>query len=318
MTINRNVVGHTTFESIKGKLVICDKVAAHYANESFASGTDMTDATLRVDTGSKGQEKWLIILMVLGIIFALAFHVSPFWKWSYLISFKLLMAGLAAAAFINASLLLGYKKAAVFLALGAVIGFSMEQIGIWTGAVFGPYTYSAELGAKIIDVPWVIPLCWFAAVYFAHVLANLIIHARPEAREKTVSRAAIMAILTALIATGLDLALDPAMSHKVINAWHWTDGGQYMGVPFKNFQGWVLTAFLIDFLFRLYTKRQPAQPISEKYKLISNFAVLAWVGLGIGYMVIGLPVSTQLIAVFSVLLPGFLALTSLYGRSWDA
>ena len=263
------------------------------------------------------QEKGLLIALAALALFFIAFHVSPLWNWSFLIWFKGLMIVLAITGIINASLLLGYKKAFIFLVIAAVIGYSMEQIGIWTGAIFGPYTYTPLLGAKIIDVPWVIPLCWFAVVYFAHVITNLIVHANPVAKENTLGKTAIMAVLTALVATGLDLSLDPAMSHKEIGAWIWTDGGEYMGVPFKNFQGWVITAFLMDFIFRMVTKRFISRPISDRTRFVALFAILMWAGLGIGYMLIGNPVATQLISVFAIVLPAMLAAANLYMRAWN-
>lgn len=263
------------------------------------------------------QEKGLLIALAVLMLFFIAFHVSPLWNWSFLIWFEGLMALLALLGFINASLLLGYRKAITFLVIAAIIGYSMEQYGIWTGSIFGPYTYTEKLGFKIIDVPWVIPLCWFAVIYFAHVLTNLIVHANPVAKENTLGKTAIMAVLTALVATGLDLALDPAMSHPEIAAWIWTDGGEYMGVPFKNFQGWIITAFLMDFIFRMVTKRFKSRPISDNARFVALFAILAWASLGIGYMLIGNPVSTQLISVFSILLPAMLAAANLYMRAWN-
>lgn len=266
-----------------------------------------------------GHEKTLYGLMAVGLFFLLAFHVSPFWKISYLFWYKGMLAMLGLVGFINAAQLLGYKKAGVYLALAACIGFSMEQIGIWTGWVFGPYTYTDKLGPKLIDVPYVIPFAWFAVIYFAHVIANLILRASPIARDKGMVESAIVALLTAFIATGLDMALDPAMSHPTINAWVWTEGGAYMGVPFKNFQGWVLTAFLIDFLFRVYSQRVSDAGIARSYSVrtIALFAIAGWMGLGLGFMVIGFPVQTQLIAVFTVMLPGALALANLYMRAWN-
>ena len=278
----------------------------------------MTETHYKSHPPTKGtQEKGLLIALVIAALFFVAFHVSPLWNWSFLIWFKGLMILLAIVGVINASLLLGYRKALIFLVIAAVIGYSMEQIGIWTGAIFGPYTYTPLLGAKIIDVPWVIPLCWFAVVYFAHVITNLIVHANPVAKESTLGKTAIMAVLTAFVATGLDLSLDPAMSSAPVEAWIWTDGGEYMGVPFKNFQGWVITAFLMDFIFRMVTKRFKSRPISDRYRFVALFAILAWAGLGIGYMLIGNPVSTQLVSVFAIVLPAMLAAANLYMRAWN-
>jgi len=250
----------------------------------------------------------LFWLMTLGIFVMVAFHVSPFYGLSVLIWFQGAMAALAAVAFINASILLGYRHAIIFLIIGAAIGWSFEHLGVLTGAVFGPYTYTAKLGAKIGAIPWVIPLCWFGIVYFAHVITNLILSASPVLRAKSILQAITMAILTAFVATSMDMALDPALSHPEVQAWIWTDGGHYFGVPFKNFGGWVVTAFLIDFCYRMYARTKPAEATSRFVNVSSFYAIVAWAGLGFGFMVIGFPVQTQLVALFCVLLQAFFAL----------
>ncbi len=269
---------------------------------------------LQTSETHSNQSKGLFWLMVIGVFFILVFHVSPFWGLSYLLWFKGLMIGLAIVGLINAAILLGYRHAFIFLGLGALIGFSMEYMGVQTGSIFGPYKYSNLLGFKIGGVPWVIPLCWFALVYFAHVITNLIIYAHPVTQSKTLLHSAIISFLTAIVATGMDMALDPALSHPDVNAWIWTTGGQYFGVPFKNFQGWVITAFLIDFGYRLYSHKRSPQPLTPLFHSSANYAILAWAGLGLGFMVIGFPVETQLIAVFCVILPAFLALANFHIR----
>lgn len=254
------------------------------------------------------------------VFFFVAFHISPLWHFSFLIWFGALMALFAIVGFINASLMVGYKKAALFVALGAIIGFCFEQVGIWTGAIFGPYHYTALLGPKLIDVPWVIPFSWFAAVYFAHVLTNLIIRATPVMKPVGLVQTAGMSLLTALIATGFDVAIDPTMSHPEVAAWIWdgmTPAEGYFGVPFKNFQGWVITAFLIDFLYRLIAPRLADAPISDRRRQASLYAIAMWLGLAFGFMLIGMPIATQLIAVFVMALPAFLALMNLYARAWN-
>jgi uncharacterized membrane protein len=263
------------------------------------------------------HEKILLFLTGLGVFFVVAFHVSPLWDYSFLIWFELLMALMATVAFFNSALLLGVRNTLIFLALAAGTGYLAEQVGIWTGAIFGPYYYTEKLGFKIIDVPWVIPLCWFAVVYFAHVLTNLIAHAHPVAQENKFSHALVLAGITAFIATGFDVAIDPTMSHKEVAAWVWTEGGDYMGVPFKNYQGWVITSFLIDLAFRLLSLRISKRPISSRNRTAALYVIVAWSGMGAGYILIGMPVATQLIAVFTMSLPACIALASLYTRAWN-
>lgn len=247
-----------------------------------------------------------------------AFHVSPFWELSPLIWFLGAMATLAVLAFINAVLVSGWWRAAVFLAVAACIGFAAEQVGIWTGLIFGPYDYTEKLGLKLIDVPLVIPLCWFAVVYFAHTLVNIIVMGTPTCGRPSLRQVALLAVGTALVATGFDAAIDPMMSHPDVNAWNWTQGGAYFGVPFRNFQGWLATVFVIDLVFRLFARRHAERPSPYQENWAARWAVAAWAGLGFGVMVIGFPIETQLVAVFCLLLPALLAIARQLAPDWTA
>lgn len=256
------------------------------------------------------QENILVFVMGFAAFAFIAFHVSPLWKFAYHLWFTGLMFTLAVLALINAVLTTGYRNAIVFLVLAAVIGFSAEQFGIVSGLIFGPYVYTDRLQPKLLDVPIVIPLCWFAIVYFAHVLTNLIISGVANLKEHRLWRLSILAMLTAFIATGFDLAIDPLMSHKEVQAWIWTDGGAYFGVPFKNFQGWVLTAFAIDSLYRLFVREKGVKPVARDPQWAAMWVIAAWAALAVGFILIGNPIETQMIAVFAVLLPAALAAVS--------
>lgn len=253
------------------------------------------------------EENILLVLMGVSAFFFIAFHVSPLWELAYHIWFVGMMAALALVAIINASLIAGYRNALVFLALGVTIGFSVEQFGIATGLIFGPYVYTEKLLPKIVDVPLVIPFCWFAVVYLAHVLANLILTGMPNTSERKLWRLATLSAVTAFVATGFDVAIDPLMSHRKVEAWIWTEGGDYFGVPFRNFQGWVITAFIIDLGYRLFVRSFGAHPIAGNANWAGYWAIGAWAGLAVGFILIATPVETQLIAVFAVFLPALMA-----------
>jgi len=264
-------------------------------------------------SGLRGRsDRILLVASAVVFFFYAAFHVSPFWALSPLIWFLGAMAALAVLAVINAVLVSGWRRAAVFLAFAASIGFAAEQVGIWTGLIFGPYDYTDKLGLKLIDVPLVIPLCWFAVVYFAHTLVNIIVMGTPSCGRLSLGQAALLALVTAFVGTGFDVAVDPMMSHPDVNAWTWTQGGAYFGVPFKNFQGWVATVLVIDLGFRLFARRNPRRPSLHQENWAARWAIAAWAGLGFGVMIIGFPIETQLVAVFCLFLPALLAIA----RQW--
>ena len=263
---------------------------------------------------STGQEKALLVLLFTGVFLFIAFHVSPLWGYSYLIWYGGFMAGLGAIALINAALLTGYKNAFLFFALGAAIGFTMETIGVSTGLIFGPYTYSEKLGPKLGTVPYVIPLCWFGIVYLAHMLSNFIVFAKPVLLSSSLVRLLLMSAITAMIATAFDVAVDPVLSNKAVNLWVWTDGGDFFGVPFRNFQGWLITAFLIDATYRIASQKITSPPLTTKPGPIILSIIAVWTALAMGFMLLGYPLETQIIAAFALFPPAAFAITSIYQR----
>lgn len=245
--------------------------------------------------------------MILGTVVLIAFHVSPLWGFSHLIWYGGLMGLLALLSFINASVLNGIRHAAIFLVCGAVIGFTAEYIGTTSGAIFGPYTYGPLLGPKLMDVPIAVPLCWFAVVYLAHCLANIILTGQAAVRASGFGQMLAFSLLTAMFATGFDVAVDPVMSGPNVGAWTWTDGGDFFGVPFKNFQGWLMVSFLIDFTYRIIVSVLKWPSRNHMPQSSAVCAIAAWVSLSIGFMLIGDPVESQLIALFTMFLVGLVA-----------
>ena len=51
-----------------------------------------------------------------------------------------------------------------------------------------------------------------------------------------------MAVLTAVVATAVDLVLDPAAVN--LGFWQWREPGFFYGVPIVNFMGWLLSCFV--------------------------------------------------------------------------
>src|ERR1039458_5339856 len=81
----------------------------------------------------------------------------------------------------SATHLLGARAALKFVAIALAVGWFAEQMGASRGWFFGVYTYTGVLGPKLGVVPLVIPLMWFALVYAAFVISNLIVWRTPVA-----------------------------------------------------------------------------------------------------------------------------------------
>ncbi|MDH5198412.1 MAG: carotenoid biosynthesis protein, partial [Gemmatimonadota bacterium] len=117
-----------------------------------------------------------------------------------------------------------------------VLSFLSEFFGTGYGIPFGGYAYTALLGGKWFgQVPYVIPLSWFAMAIPSFALARAFGVAGTPVRRLLVASAILVA---------WDLALDPAMSH-LTPYWVWSDSGPYYGMPWLNLLGWYVTGLVL-------------------------------------------------------------------------
>ncbi|MBF9253041.1 carotenoid biosynthesis protein [Pontibacter sp. 172403-2] len=129
---------------------------------------------------------------------------------------------------------------AVFL-----VGFLAEAVGVHTGLLFGNYGYGHALGTKVWEVPLLIGLNWLMLVYSTGHISNY-----------TRLPWMIKAILGALLMVLLDYFIEPvAMRYDF---WNWQGGF----VPFSNYAGWFILAFLLQLYFQRagFFKQNPLAP----------------------------------------------------------
>jgi uncharacterized membrane protein len=109
---------------------------------------------------------------------------------------------------------------------------------------FGQLTFNPNAGAKIFSaVPWTIPLLWIFAVLNSRGVARLML--RPWRKQKTYGF--ILIGVTAVIATGFDLALEPFAAH-LKHFWLWQPTKfpwNWHGASPVNFLGWFFVSILI-------------------------------------------------------------------------
>ncbi len=134
----------------------------------------------------------------------------------------------------------GMTLSAIGISLGA------EVFGVSTGWLFGDYVYTDQLGPKAFGfVPWLIPFAWLMVLYPAWELTKY--HMMADGSKSTFTFHPLFFILhpflAALAVTAYDLSLDPRMVAD--GNWIWHGGGFYFGIPFSNFVGWFITAWVI-------------------------------------------------------------------------
>lgn len=119
-----------------------------------------------------------------------------------------------------------------FVIITFASGFLVEVAGVHTGVIFGSYTYGKTLGIQLWEVPLMIGINWLLLVYASGSVAT-----------KFSDNIFINSLLGSIIMVLLDFFIEPVAIE--LDFWQWQEGK----IPFQNFVGWFVTAFLLQLLF---------------------------------------------------------------------
>lgn len=149
----------------------------------------------------------------------------------------LIVAVVAATAFVHAALTRGARAVAVLAAVTVVGGFAVEVVGVHTGVPFGRYRYAPSLGPALFGVPLVIALAWPMLAWPAALAARRLC-------ASFVSRVAVGAWALA----AWDVFLDPQM--VAAGHWHWLRPTPHLPgvptVPLSDYTGWLAISLLVS------------------------------------------------------------------------
>jgi len=181
---------------------------------------------------------WLLSMMALPI--------SLWTLGDAIFSIGITLAALVQAAVVFLILLQqwGMRTAVRAFALTALLSWAAEWMGSHTGLLFGAYHYTALLQPQILGVPLLIPIAWFMLLPPSWVMAQQILGSRLQDWRGRV----IAAALSAFALTAWDLYLDPQMVAR--GFWVWAQPGGYFGIPWSNYVGWFVTAFVMTLIIR--------------------------------------------------------------------
>ncbi|MBC7844767.1 MAG: carotenoid biosynthesis protein [Gemmatimonadaceae bacterium] len=159
----------------------------------------------------------------------------------------------ALAGFLHSIGRLGRKTAIWVFIASFGISLSSELLGTSTGLPFGPYSYTNQLGFKILGlVPFNIPTSWFFMLYCSIAICGRLLPAKNDNLSRW-----WWALIAGLVLTAWDVSMDPAMVVSVHWLWHlpslegmplWQNiliGGHFYGMPLTNWLGWLLTGIIV-------------------------------------------------------------------------
>jgi len=221
-----------------------------------------------------------------------------------------------ACCWASATHLLGSRAALHFVAISVSLGWFAEQMGSSHGWFFGHYTYTDVLGPRLLDVPIVIPMMWFALTYAGYVISNLVVWQSPVDGAPGLGNAVMLSFLAAMIVTAFDLGADPYFVYT-LKAWVMakTDGA-WFGETVQGFLGWVFVAFVIIFSFRMSVRRLRLQPLSPFLRRHALVPLAIYASGMVFQMFLGNPVEIRSIAPFAMGIPLLCALAGF--QRWQA
>ncbi len=175
-------------------------------------------------------------------VIGVAFDVKPPFSLDWAGSALLFLEG----TLLVVSAMLLYNRLRALLAGLCVIllSYCIEALGVTTGFPFGLYRYT---GILFPSLPAGVPL----AVMFAWILVVFGSYGVMMKRKKAVVAYARDTLLAAVLATLLDLAIEPVAAY-VEHYWRWLRPVRlsYYGVPLANFVSWFIVAFALLLLVR--------------------------------------------------------------------
>ncbi|MBM7647883.1 putative membrane protein [Bacillus ectoiniformans] len=218
--------------------------------------------------------RFFLVWYVCGVILV-AFDLLPPWlEWANAV-FLYAAGSLAIMYFVR---LFG-KRLGSILSIFIIIGTMFaESLGVKYGLIFGHYYYEKDFGLQLFGVPFTIGFAWIMVI--ATGLAITL-----SAPASLGRRIIYYPFIASLLAVSMDLIIDP-VAFVLKQYWIWEGGGLYYDIPFKNFAGWFMTAFVIHTLILLLIRIRPIKKemaLDKKMKqlyflVIFMFIVTAWAG----------------------------------------
>jgi putative membrane protein len=149
------------------------------------------------------------------------------------------------------------KKSKIGLTLIFLFGLIVEILGVNYGLFFGEYSYGANLGPKIYEVPYVIGFNWV-----------LLIIATGSVSDKLIKGKEIYKILFAsFLMVLIDLFIEK--SAPKLDFWEFV----ISPVPFSNYLWWFIFSLCFQYIFFKTVK-------TKEYNLSSNILVIQFLFFG--------------------------------------
>ena len=152
---------------------------------------------------------------------------------------------------------LSNKKSKIGLMLIFLFGLIVEILGVNYGLFFGEYSYGANLGPKIYEVPYVIGFNWVLLIIATGSVSDKLIKGRK--------------IYKIIFASFLMVLIDLLMEKSApkLDFWEFV----ISPVPFSNYLWWFIFSLCFQYIFFKTVK-------TKEYNLSSNILVIQFLFFG--------------------------------------
>lgn len=136
---------------------------------------------------------------------------------------------------------MGLKRSRILI-VPFFIGMLAEILGVNFGWIFGDYAYGANLGPKILGVPWMIGVNWALLVYASHAVVSFL-----------PLRFFTQTILSAVLMVVLDVFME--INAPALDFWQFNGGV----VPLQNYAGWLVVSWIAHIFYKLGEREDRAE-----------------------------------------------------------
>ncbi|RPA64868.1 carotenoid biosynthesis protein [Gordonia oryzae] len=208
---------------------------------------------------------WILLAISVGVQIAF-----PLTGGGNVVLTTIVVVAMSAAMLCHGAATHGVRGLLCLLAVGGGGGLLAEAVGVHTGIPFGDYTYTDELGGKILGVPVVVPLAWIMMSWPAFLVAQRLAGRKLWA----------VPLLGAYALTAWDVFLDPQMVDA--GYWRWSSPHPGLpgveGIPLTNFAGWLLvSASMMAVLSAAIGRREPTPTADPRSAELLPLVAYLWV-----------------------------------------
>lgn len=206
--------------------------------------------------------KLYIVWFAIGLVLVGFDLIPPWLEWAN--SAFLILAGIVALHY--AVVTFGKRRGLILCIAIGISTFAIEGLSAHFDIFFGNYDYTTLFPPLLFGVPIGIGFAWIVMIMAGHALT---VH---------IKQRLLRILLAALYVVALDLVLDP-VAYVAKSYWIWQSDSAYYGIPWTNFAGWFVIAFVWQMILQMMPMTRHDVEKRMRFVFYSIMALFVWLAL---------------------------------------